>query len=449
MAKLPSFSSSVPSWWERGWLIALLFLFPTHWFLQLSDAQAYVQGLRVDYLILKLFVSQVLIWLVLLGWGWRERARWPEWLRAARRQWMEILCVAALATTQLLSQRPVIGLWQLLTLMTAGGLAIYLWHHRRWVAAQPWITVVAAALAFHSVIALAQWWTQGSVFSSYWWFGEPRLLGQPGLATSTWWGRELMLPYGVTAHPNVLAGSFVFYLIILFRNQEKLQSHWSIIKWGSVLFGLVALGLTQSITAFLGVGAGLSWFLFSHTEFFKRNVARLHHTHILSAFALGAFGVLVTAPLLLAYSTITFSDSSSFVRRTWLADAAWNMWKANPFFGVGLQQFTTQVEQFSTNAEVVRFVQPVHHVGLLWLAETGIVGVGLFMALGFFTLRRIFQAHRITHVQHKILLARNLGTVTLIILPLLINDHYLLTSPAGLIGIIFLTYFSFLADSNS
>jgi hypothetical protein len=448
MAKHTTTQTS-PSWWERGWLVALIFLFPTHWFLQLSDADSYVQGLRVDYLILKLFVSQVLIWFLLAGWIWRERARWPEWKRTLLDHWMVALCVAALTATQLLSQRPIVGLWQLLSLLTAGGLAIYLWHHRGWVVTQPWRNAVMLALVFHSSIALGQWWLQGSVFPSYWWFGEPRLLGQPGLATGTWQGREFLLPYGVTAHPNVLAGSFVFYLVVLFRSATKTPRFWQGLKWLSIGLGLLTLGFTQSVTAFIGVSAGFTWHVFSHTAFGRALLAKLDLKKTLMIGGALAALLLVAAPLLFTAITTSAATSPSVTRRLWLADAAWRMWQDNPLFGVGLQQFTVHVEQFSQNREVVRFVQPVHHGGLLWLSELGIVGVGLVAFMAWLLFKKFQLTLNTRSIHHKTHLLRNAGTVVIVLLPILINDHYLLTSPAGLIGLIFLTYFSFLSGSST
>lgn len=87
--------------------------------------------------------------------------------------------------------------------------------------------------------------------------------------------------------------------------------------------------------------------------------------------------------------------------------------------GFGLGTVTTQIEKFSTSREVVRFIQPPHHLGLLWLTETGFFGL-IFLLVGMTYLKKkqpnIFSAVLLT---------------LLWLIPIISLDHYLLTIESG------------------
>jgi len=93
----------------------------------------------------------------------------------------------------------------------------------------------------------------------------------------------------------------------------------------------------------------------------------------------------------------------------------------HPFIGVGVQNFTTQVEKYSPSKEVVRFVQPAHNAVLLFFAETGILGLMLVLLL----------CKLCKHPTHVL--------VFLPLLPILLLDHYLLTIQSG--NVLMLFYF--------
>ncbi len=89
---------------------------------------------------------------------------------------------------------------------------------------------------------------------------------------------------------------------------------------------------------------------------------------------------------------------------------------AHPLTGVGLLSFTRQLESIAPSTEIVRFIQPVHTVLLLWLAETGVIGavavLFLLWALGRHTNR--------------------LPVLWLALLPIMALDHYFLTIQTGM-----------------
>jgi len=90
------------------------------------------------------------------------------------------------------------------------------------------------------------------------------------------------------------------------------------------------------------------------------------------------------------------------------------MFQHNLLFGVGINNFTLNLEEYATNKEVVRFVQPVHHLLFLILSEGG-----LLLLVTIFLLIR----------QAKI---KSFYTKSLILLAIASLDHYLLTQFSGM-----------------
>jgi O-antigen ligase len=283
---------------------------------------------------------------------------------------------------------------------------------------------VGAALCLHSSLAIFQFVTQTNLFPSYLWFGEPRLAQPVGLAHLSWGGVEHVLPYGISAHPNILAGYLSLGLISFWwLSQAFFSRSWAKIFTAVVtVFTILALLFTTSISAWGVVVIGCGIFLFGSQ--LKLHVSRL-------AFLGGLIGIIVI-PLSLHFATQDHPDVLSITRRAGLNQAALEVWQHSPVWGTGLNAFTTQLENVHPSQEFVRFVQPVHHVGFLWLAETGLIGV--IWAFLSCVLVLLTQPQSISF-------RSRLVAVAWLLLPLTSLDHYLFTNQTGLLLLCFITLF--------
>ena len=72
-----------------------------------------------------------------------------------------------------------------------------------------------------------------------------------------------------------------------------------------------------------------------------------------------------------------FPDFVSASRRLWLQLDAISMIQYNLVWGVGLGQFTAEVNNFTANPDVWRFLQPVHSAFWLLTSEIGLLGLTL------------------------------------------------------------------------
>ncbi len=254
-------------------------------------------------------------------------------------------------------------------------------------------TSLLSSLIFQSLLAFYQFFFQQQLFG-YLFLGETNLEQYYNLAKG--W-QEKILAYGTTAHPNVLAGWAVLSWWLLIKKTE-LNKYWKTI---STICVIAILLFTQSISALL------AFLLALLTIFLKLNNKTLL---ILSSI------IIISAPVSIGFLAKR-SNNPSIWRRHYLNQAAINMIKNKPLFGVGINHFTIFVEKFAEKQEIVRFVQPAHHFLLLWTAETGILGILILILI----ILQLWQNKQQTE----------LLTFLLIISPILALDHYLLTISTG------------------
>lgn len=426
-----------------------IFFAPFNLFYKLTLQNAYVHGLLVDYLIPKIYLCDVFIlaFIFIIGGKW-----WQKWKKDRTQQKNQKTVNITYFTTQffllpliillnsLLSSNPTAALFSFLKLIEFGIFGFLVWKNqalfskKNHLALFTWTLLIS--LFFQSIIALNQFRSQHALFD-YHILGETNLENFANVAKANFGGEEKILPYGTTAHPNILAGTLVVYMFISFRWLFDSWSHRSATqktqqlvfsqfqrKWLTKMsisvypVALISLYLTRSLSGWLALLLGLLAIFFV-TQFQK-------HRTTLMLMVGAAFCIW---PVFLSFLAPQIPENTSLSRRNTLNLAAVEMLKQYPLSGVGLNNFTMLVEDHSPDREVVRFVQPAHHVGLLWLAETGMVGI-LFL---FLVWKKIWASLSVTQKQSWMF-----GFLAL--LPIATLDHYFLTQQTGMFLVI-LTFF--------
>lgn len=386
----------------------LLFLIPSNLFYVLTETGSRVHGLRVDYLLPKFYLSDVIIWALVCVYLFGHHVTFKKQIfqlwkkRTAYTKTFAVLILLLIAR-QFFAENPLIAVWTALAWIKWALLAYVLWQKRAVLTSAT--SSIAGTMLFQSVVAFWQWGTQTSI-AGYWFLGETDLSAYAGLAKTTLGGVERVLPYGTTAHPNVLGGFLAVGIVILLREFKNIEEKKvKVIVGASILASVLALLLTQSLSAILALLLGIAVILLPKKS--------LRIPVVTST---------VVILLLLAVTTwlpVT-SDNPSITRRAYLNRAALHMALDHPLLGVGLQNFTLYVEKYTPEREVVRFVQPAHSVPVLFLAEVGFLGILLVFT--------IFQQ----------LKTQKYLTITAIALtPLLFFDHYVLTLQTGQIFLLF------------
>lgn len=403
-------------------LSLLIFTIPLNLFLKLGESSAYVDGLLIDYLIPKLYLSDIVLWALLLNWlrlRLQKRSfNLKNFIELLKQQHGGIILIGLLITRQLFSSYAGNGVWFSLQIIESGLLLWFLVKNSHLLKTQITAISILITLASQFFLALYQFIAQQPLLP-YQFLGEPRFAPYYQLSRHIFFGQEKILPYAATAHPNLLAGlGVMFCLIICTADWPKLtKTQRKIIQILSLLLCLGLIGLTQSLSALLTLGAGLL------LNSLSLNLKQLKKYLLI---------VLIFAPIAISLIRPVFNHYPSLERRAILNQAALKLWIQQPLLGTGLNQFTTQLKNITRYQELGNFIQPTHHVLLLWLAETGLLGISIIVW--------IWQQIK-NQDKKKILQA------LLILSPILALDHYLYSLQTGRLMLIlwlgwFLTNFN-------
>jgi hypothetical protein len=248
------------------------------------------------------------------------------------------------------------------------------------------------SLLFQTILASIQIYLGHSVGGIMYYIGERMVsVGAPGIATTTVMGETVLRAYGTFSHPNILAGWAVISALIIRLLHQKLGMI-ALIPAALLVF------LTDSHAASLSL-LGIIVPLF----FIKRNNIRLLYFACVALFSLYLF-----SPTRL---------DLSLSERLNLQGVSLKVVANFPIFGTGAQ---SSISTYPLVSPATRLLQPDHNSLTLFLSWFGIFGV-------FALLQQLRSSHDFRQV-----------IVTLSpILPLLLLDHYLLTSPQGLFVLAF------------
>lgn len=371
------------------WLFYLiLFLIPANLAKHFPIPSSYVNGYLVDYLIPTLYLTDILIVLLLIF----------KPLKTIFKPGLIFLLCLLPSVIFATSFFPAAYKW--LKLLEIILLVSWIKQYR-----PNFKKPLIFSVIFQSLLALGQWFHQGSLFS-YWFLGEqPYNSATNGIDKIIWFDGSLKIPpLGTFPHPNVLAGFLVISLCLILKGPFLKRSFKAGPYWIIFLLSLLALFLTFSLSAWLALLLiGLPFILKG------RKFLLIYLGSLLIIFSL-------------AYPRLSFlAPESSFSRRSQLANISLKMFQAHPLTGVGLNNFTVTMDQYGFIPATTRFLQPVHNIFLLILSETGLIGIFGFLYL-------LLQG-----LSLKAFKERPYWISFLVILFLGLFDHYFLTLQQGLL----------------
>lgn len=392
-------------------LAICLFLIPSNWFLQLSQESAYLAGLRVDYLIPKLYPITIILLCTLLFFcaAKKQLKIDSKILERIRQSAPKILIVSALIISQLWIGQDLLTLNWLIIIATIYFFVRLLLKNLSSLKSKKSKRIIFAAivatLVFQSLVGILQFLTQKELLG-YWFLGETNLSRFANISKITIGGREIIAAYGTTPHPNILAGYLAILTPLLWLaakqiGKNKNATNYKLVAAGTSIISLIAIILTFSVSGLLTLASSSLVLMVGQSRVTKIYQRICLIMLLLSALAQPIAGLLLEK---------TNFKSPSISRRLELAQASIWMWLSKPITGVGLGKFTANLENFTQVRELARFIQPVHHVGLLWLSEVGLIGLALFW-------------------KAKKYLSLSIAAA----LPALILDHYWLTQPNALL----------------
>lgn len=323
---------------HQKFFFALLALLPTQLGVHFWPEWAHVLGRRVDYLSPTLYLTDVLVFFILATW---------KFSKIHYKKILPFLFFVGLNIFFAVSKSIAIYKWLKVLEFVALG-----WYVLK---TRPNVSRVAYYLSvgvvYSSILAISQFVLQRSL--GLWIFGERTFaFDTPGIARMSW-GRQFLRPYATFPHPNVLGGFLAAMVPLL------------IFKRSVGVLAIIALFLTFSRSAWLALVIGIA-------------IAKKK----------------VFLPILLLFFIFTFTFNAheeSVTLRQELNSAAIATWQTSPLLGVGLGNFLVELPKHLVSREVY-FLQPVHNIYLLILAETGIVGLGIFIWVIFCSLKKFKPA---------------------------------------------------------
>ncbi len=412
---------------QKFFFLLLLFL-PTQLGLHFWPEWATVLGRRVDYLSPTVYFTDILLITTLFSW-FIESAKSIKGL---------VLCIKGAASKILNTKYLILVLlFVALNILVAQNKpeAIYKWAKVLEFIGLGWYIVrtkpkiqflifpLSIGVFYSSVLAIAQFYLQRSVGGLLWWIGERTFsIDTPGIARVNWCSpltgvcQLLLRPYATFPHPNVLGGYLAVLLPVIIQNTNKQINKLSdkVSVCATIVLGFIALFLTFSRSAWIAAGIGISSVCYI---FWKKQ--KIFLPLLLTTFIFLLLTVMFRPNL---------SDESVVVREQ-LNSAAAQMWQTSPLLGAGLGNFLVELPRFLPSRQVY-FLQPVHNIYLLILAETGVVGMALFGLLLLRSIKGLAASIKGSGKRNSLIL--HTTYVPLVILLLLgLVDHYPITLQQG------------------
>jgi O-antigen ligase len=326
----------------------LLIFLPTQLGYHFWPSWAMVLGRRVDFLSPTLYLTDIFIFLILIFWrpkkifGQRPISLW--------------LTIPALAVTNILfAGNKLVSLYFWLKVVEYSFLGFYIIQTKPIFSKT--ILYLSIGIFYSSLIAIGQFLLQRSIGGPLWLLGERTFTNQtPGIAQFFVNGLRLRT-YATFPHPNVLGGFLAVLLpLVIFHIKDKKQIFYIV----TTVLGIVALVLTFSRSAWIGLLLGI--ILLTRKKVFF--IPLLAVSTIVIFFISKTFGI---------------QDESVVVRQQ-LNTSAVAMFKESPVFGKGLGNFLVELPAHLPSRQIY-FLQPVHNIYLLVLAETGLIGLAAFLWL--------------------------------------------------------------------
>lgn len=374
-------------------LYLIIFLIPINLGKHFELQGSYVAGLLVDYLVPTIFIQDILVVLFLL-FNIKK-------LKYVNRPWVKFFIWFLLSGffSALVSLEIVISLSVFFRTFFYGLLMYLISINFKFSTYKDNIIKALMLSTFLlSLLGVAQWFHQGSIFDNYLFFGEqPYNLSTYSVNIENFFGETKVPSYGLFRHPNVFGAYLSITLIWIFSRIKDSKGYLLIF-----LLGTIALFFTLSKFAIIAFLLGLFLINLNNLTFKK------YYKYFL------ILGIVLT---LIFYITTKFIqlEDASFYRRQELLQASIVLVNNYPLYGVGPGLFTHALVPFLNSFTDSNFIQPVHNLYLLLLSEYGLISSILF---GLFIYYKTKNFH-----EKKILL---ISLIQMLFLGTF--DHYVFTS---------------------
>jgi len=366
---------------------------------------AYVFGIRIDYLSPTVYFTDVIVVALALLWLFEKRKKLGS-IRPPHFLFLLGLFALVNISTALLPQAALYKWAKIAELMVV---AFIFFKDKSLDIKKTIILPLCAATMFVFIHAVIQLVLQKSLGGPLYFLGERTFTsGTPGISLYSIFGRFLLRPYSTFSHPNSMAGFVgVAFLFLVGLGQGLNKKPQTAILGSAACLGALLLSGSKAAIGGLALVLGVYVLVRERKEFFKKALAGTTTFIVLAS---------MLSPLLsneILRKNIIFSES--FGQRLTLSGLAGELYSQKPLVGLGLNNFIPKAAGLKQTNYYPWLLQPVHNVPLLVLAETGIVGFGIFV---WFLHKLVKKASRMPII---------FGLTIIFVLVTASVDHYWLT----------------------
>jgi len=339
-----------------------------------------------------------------------------------------ILLIISLSLSLILAQDFQLAFYYLVKFLSGFALVILITNFKLSFKKNSWALVLSGFI--QAILSIIQFITQ-QIWASKWLGMASQLPGEGGVSVVESASMRWLRSYGSLPHPNILGGflalCFIFLIILIFKSKtKKAQS----LLWLMIPVYTAGLVFSFSKSALIAFFLALIIFLL---VVFKIKEQRIKHGYGFLLIAIFITSLLLTLiypdPFMTRFTGQTRLEVQSIDQRLGSFQEAGEIVRANWLQGVGLGNYTLALHQLNPTQEVWAY-QPVHNVYFLILAETGILGLLVFIALIILIIRTIWQ-YRSLLLTDWWFLATSL--MLLLFFLIMLVDHYFWTLYFGII----------------
>lgn len=285
-----------------------------------------------------------------------------------------------------------LGLYSFIKLLEFSVLFLYVkYSFRELFSLSRFWQVFVASASIQSLIAIAQFFKQKSLGLKI--FAESPLSPEiVGVAKIVVEGKKIIRAYGLMPHPNILATFLVLALFGLMFLFIKKYGQLNISR--KILFSVVFILLSSAffltfsrVVQVIGLSLLFGWLILIWRWREFKKPAFIVFLFLISFFL---FLIIVFWPYFSArYDLSNINQGQSVGLRFFYSRIAWDFFKGSPIFGIGQGNFIYKICSFSFMQNWM--CQPVHNIYFLIAAETGILGLLVFLGFLFVTIWGVFK----------------------------------------------------------
>lgn len=372
-------------------IYALIFFLPTqfgkHFFLPFS----YISGVKIDYLAPTIYVTDCIFLLLFLLSMHRFKLKFSK----------KIIIVSTLIILNIFfSLSPWISFYKWLKF--AEIIVLFYLLKTKLHTKTLLIALISSAL-IQLILVVYQIYTHHALQGIAYFLGERYFsISTPGIAKSTIQGIEILRGYGTFSHPNSMGGFYLlFYVFILF---EKRFNKFIFLKY-----------------IFLSIAIALVFLSFSKIAIISLLVITIYYASKYITCKFCAMGRIIVLSVLSILFLSVQGDPDSLEKRVFLTKNAIITFLQHPLIGTGAGAYLLAQLQFPIHYSYL-FLQPVHNIVLLSLAELGLPIVGIGVVLLWKNIKTIYKKPQFT-------------SILLVLIFTGLFDHYWLTLQQNMIAI--------------